>query len=123
MKLVLILFSKIWESLLNICRDSHYFGAKEQIKALYGRDGRIFRQLVSVEDAFFSRGRYKYWKNLWGVMNSGLYKSTTTLVQASAAGLQATKSSGALLSHELPEEEILNGWWTQVIYVIRTRTR
>ena len=92
--------------------------AKEQIKALYGRDGRIFPPTgISVEDSFFSReDDTSIGRTYVGVMNSGLYKSTTTLVQASAAGLQATKSLGALLSHELPEEEIFDSYWTQVIY-------
>ena len=49
-------------------------------------------------------------------MNSGIYKATTTLVQASAAGLQSVAELGEMLNDTACKEEVLDSYWTQVIY-------
>ena len=77
--------------------------AEEQISALYGRFGRIFPPSgLSVDDSFFSKeDTNSHGRTFLGVMNSGIYKATTTLVQASAAGLQSVAELGEMLNDRL----------------------
>ena len=92
--------------------------ANEQISALYGRDGRVFPPTgITVEDSFFSKeDENNLGRTYVGVMNSGLYKATTTLVQASAAGLQSVKQLAEQSSKSERSEVVLDSYWTQVIY-------
>ena len=92
--------------------------ADEQIAALYGRDASIFPPTgLSVEDSFFSKeDTENIGRTYLGVMNSGLYKATTTLVQASAAGLQMVMQLQEQLKDHDCLDTILDSYWTQVIY-------
>lgn len=91
--------------------------AHEQVRALYARDAALFPPPgLDASDSFFSReDRLSPGRMYIGAMNTGVYTSLTTLVQASAAAAQAVQelAEGA----ETDDDALaVDSYWTQVIY-------